>query len=96
MEDGDQSICFVKQEDELLAPDGFKRAALKEKFLNTKIIFLKTKLLTSHLDLGRFSRLRTIWAALKDLCAPTSLQTKLVNGGWRGVDLDLESSLTGF
>lgn len=45
MGDGDESICFTKQVDELLSPDGFKRAALKETFLKAKINFLKTKLL---------------------------------------------------
>ena len=28
--DGDQGICFIKQMDEFLSPDGFKRAALKD------------------------------------------------------------------
>lgn len=37
--DGDQSICFIKQMDEFLSPDGFKRAALKDTFPNTKMIF---------------------------------------------------------
>ena len=47
--DGDQGICFIKQMDEFLSPDGFKRAALKD--TNTKYKykydFLKTKLLNA-------------------------------------------------
>lgn len=42
---------FIKQVDDFLAPDGVKRAAVEEKFLNAKMIFLKTKLLeTATLD----------------------------------------------
>lgn len=41
MGDGDQSVCVIKQVDEFPSSDGFKRAALKEKFLNAKIISLK-------------------------------------------------------
>lgn len=36
--DGDQGICFIKQMDEFLSPDRFKRAALKDTFPNTKMI----------------------------------------------------------
>lgn len=36
--DGDQGICFIKQIDEFLSPDRFKRAALKDTFPNTKMI----------------------------------------------------------
>lgn len=55
---------FIKQMDDFLSLDGFKRAALEEKFLNATMIFLKTKLLEiATLDLGRCSKLRTVWAA---------------------------------
>lgn len=85
MGDGDQRVCVIKQVDEFLSSDGFKRAALTEKFLNAKITFLKL--------LGKWPR----WSGqvfpgselsgqLKRLCALSLLWIKLVSEGvgWGG------------
>ena len=37
--DGDQGICFIKQMDDFLSPDGFERAALKDTFPSPKMLF---------------------------------------------------------
>lgn len=86
---------FIKQVDDFLSLDGFKRAALEEKFLNATMIFLKTKLLEiATLDWEGAPSSELFGQLKRHVPPPPTDQISQLGVG--GNDLDLESSLRGF